>query len=143
MPFDETRIMGIDFGRKRIGISLSDPLKTFAYSYKTIKNDNEKFFELEKIINEKEIIKIILGIPNEFKVSPTSIVESVKKFKSDLEAKFKLEVILWDETYTSVIAEQKILQSVSSKKKRQDKSLVDMNSASIILQEYLDSVRRN
>ena len=143
MPIDETRIMGIDFGRKRIGISLSDPLKTFAYSYKTIKNDNEKFFELEKIIREKEIIKIILGIPNEFKISPTSIVESVKEFKSDLEAKFKLEVILWDETYTSVIAEQKILQSVSSKKKRQDKSLVDMNSASIILQEYLDSVRRN
>ena len=143
MPIDETRIMGIDFGRKRIGISLSDPLKTFAYSYKTIKNDNEKFFELEKIIREKEIIKIILGIPNEFKISPTSIVESVKEFKSDLEAKFKLEVILWDETYTSAIAEQKILQSVSSKKKRQNKSLVDMNSASIILQEYLDSVRRN
>lgn len=143
MPFDETRIMGIDFGRKRIGISLSDPLKTFAYSYTAIKNDNEKFFELEKIIREKEIIKIILGIPNEFKISPTSIVESVKKFKSDLEAKFKLEVILWDETYTSAIAEQKILQSVSSKKKRQDKSLVDMNSASIILQEYLDSVSRN
>lgn len=143
MPLEETRIMGIDFGKKRIGIALSDPLKTFAYSYTTVKNDNEKFIELEKIIIEKEIIKIVLGIPNEVNISPTSIVESVKKFKSDLEVRFKLEVILWDETYTSVIAEQKILQSVSSKKKRQNKSLLDMNSASIILQEYLDSVSRN
>ena len=136
---EETRIMGIDFGRKRIGISLSDPLKTFAYSYMTIQNDNSKFNELKKIIDEKTVVAIVLGIPNENRHSKTSIVEDVNKFKIELEAKFNIEVILWDETYTSVIAEQKILESVTSKKKRQNKSLLDMNSASIILQEYLDS----
>ncbi len=143
MEVEETRIMGLDYGKKRIGIAISDPLKTFAYSYLTINNDIKKFYELEKIIREKKVVKAILGIPNESKISPTSIVEEVKKFKIDFEAKFKLEVILWDETYTSVIAGQKILQSVKSKKKRQDKSLLDMNSAAIILQEYLDTASRN
>jgi putative Holliday junction resolvase len=135
--------MGIDYGNKRIGISLSDPLKTFAYSYSAIQNNNRKFIELGQVIKEKGIVKIILGIPNEIKPSSTSIVEDVKKFKLDLEKKFSLEVILWDETYTSVIAGQRILESIKSKKKRKDKSLLDMDSAAIILQEYLDSVSKN
>ncbi len=143
MEVEETRIMGLDYGKKRIGIAISDPLKTFAYSYLTINNDIKKFFELGKIIRDKKVVKAILGIPNESKISPTSIVDEVKKFKLDFESKFKLEVILWDETYTSVIAGQKILQSIKSKKKRQDKSLLDMNSAAIILQEYLDTSSRN
>ncbi len=139
---DESRIMSIDYGSKRIGIALSDPLKTFAYSFTTINNDDKKFLELEKIIREKFIIKIILGIPNEQKASKNSVVEEVKKFKSELENKFKLTVLLWDETYTSVIAKQQIIQSVKGKMKRRDKSLLDMNSAAIILQEYLDSLNK-
>lgn len=139
---DESRIMSIDYGSKRIGIALSDPLKTFAYSFTTINNDDKKFLELDKIIREKFIIKIILGIPNEQKASKNSVVEEVKKFKSELENKFKLTVLLWDETYTSVIAKQQIIQSVKGKMKRRDKSLLDMNSAAIILQEYLDSLNK-
>lgn len=140
---EETRIMGLDFGKVRIGISLSDPLKTFAYSFITLQNDHNLLKELEKIIREKSITKIILGIPNENKAGSTSVVKEVIKFKETLQEKFKLEVILWDETFTSVMAADRILESVSSKKKRRDKSLVDMNSASIILQEYLDSEKRN
>lgn len=142
IEIDESRIMSIDYGRKRIGIALSDPLKTFAYSYTTIINNDKKIAELEKIIREKIIVKIILGIPNEKRVSANSIVEDVKKFKADLEKKFNLEVLLWDETYTSIIAEQQIIQSVKSKKKRRDKSLLDMNAAAIILQEYLNSINK-
>ncbi len=140
MSENENRIMGIDFGRKRIGIALSDPLKIFAYSYTVIPNDSQKFSELKKIIQDKGIVKIILGIPNEFKASSTSVVEDIMKFKNDIEIKFGIEVLLWDETYTSSLAQNKILESVTSKKKRRNKSLVDMNSASIILQEYLNSI---
>lgn len=136
----ETRIMAIDFGKKRMGIALSDPLKKFAYPYKTILNDSKFFLECAKIIKEKGILKIILGIPNEETSSKTSIVESVKKFKLEIEKKFTLDVIFWDETYTSSIAQQRILVSVTKKSKRKDKGLLDMNSASIILQEYLDSL---
>jgi putative Holliday junction resolvase len=140
MEIDESRIMGIDYGKKRIGIALSDPLKTFAYSHSTISNDAKRIIMLTKIIQEKSVNKIILGIPDEVKKTKTSIVNEVLKFKDELTAAFSIEVLLWDETYTSVIAEKKILESVSSRKKRQNKSLIDMNSAAIILQEYLDSI---
>lgn len=143
---NETRIMGIDFGIKRIGIALSDSLKMFAIAHKTIINNSSAFFELEKIVKEKNVTKFILGIPNEErqkKDSKTSVINDVKKFKESLEKKFGFEVVLWDETYTSVIAQQRILESVNKKVKRQNKDLLDMYSAAIILQEYLDSVKRN
>ncbi len=142
----ETRIMGIDFGVKRIGIALSDSMKMFSIAHKTILNNSKTLEELEKIIKEKNVIKIILGIPNEQrqkKESKTSIINDVKKFKDKLEKKFEFEVELWDETYTSAIAQQQILESVNKKVKRQNKDLLDMYSAAIILQEYLDSQKRN
>lgn len=142
----ETRIMGIDFGVKRIGIALSDSMKMFSIAHKTILNNSTTLEELENIIKEKNVIKIILGIPNEQrqkKESKTSIINDVKKFKDKLEKKFEFEVELWDETYTSAIAQQQILESVNKKVKRQNKDLLDMYSAAIILQEYLDSQKRN
>jgi putative Holliday junction resolvase len=142
---NETRIMGIDFGKIRIGIALSDSLKMFAIAHKTILNNSTTLSEFEKIIKEKNVTKFILGIPNEErqkKVSKTSVINDVKKFKESLEKKFGFEVELWDETYTSVIAQQRILESVNKKVKRQNKDLLDMYSAAIILQEYLDSVKR-
>jgi putative Holliday junction resolvase len=143
---NETRVMGIDFGMKRIGIALSDSLKMFSYAHKTILNNSATFSELEKIIKEKNVTKIILGIPNEErqkKDSKTSVIKDVKKFKESLEKKFGFEVLLWDETYTSAIAQQQILESVTKKVKRQNKDLLDMYSAAIILQEYLNSVKQN
>ena len=137
----ETRIMGIDFGLKRIGIALSDSLKVFAYTHTTLLNNSNTFVELEKIIKEKHVVKIILGIPNENHLSKTSVVNDIKKFKNTLEKKFLLPVIFWDETYTSAIAQQRILESVNKKQKRKNKNLLDMHSAAIILQEYLDSTK--
>ncbi len=142
----ESRIMALDYGLKRIGIALSDSLKMFAYAHATILNNPNVLNEIEKIVKEKNVIKFVLGIPNEErqkKDSKTSIIKDVKKFKENLEKKFSLKVELWDETYTSVIAQQKILESVNKKQKRQNKDLLDMYSAAIILQEYLDSLKTN
>ena len=138
---NETRIMGIDFGLKRIGIALSDSLKVFAYAHTTILNNGNSFVELEKIIKEKNVVKIILGIPNENYTSKTSVVADIKKFKNGLEKKTSLPVIFEDETYTSSIAQQRILESVNKKQKRKNKNLLDMYSAAIILQEYLNSIK--
>ena len=142
----ETRIMAIDFGLKRIGIALSDSLQMFAYAHKTILNNSTTLNEIDKIVKEKNVTKFILGIPNEErqnKNSKTSIINNVKNFKESLEKEFSIEVELWDDTYTSAIAQQKILESVNKKVKRQNKDLLDMYSAAIILQEYLDSIKRN
>ena len=136
----ESRVMAIDFGEKRIGIALSDPLLTFAYPYTTLSNDTNLYKNFEKIILEKNINKIVLGLPSSLKTASAKIAEKVKNFKNELIKRFKIEIILWDEEYTSVIAEQRVIESVARKKKRKDKSLVDQNAAAIILQEYLDSI---
>lgn len=136
------RFMGIDYGLKRIGIAITDPLRTFAYPHLALSNDQTLFKRLSEVIKEKNISRIILGVPSDELTSKTSIAAEVIKFKNRLSTEFKIEVIEWDETYTSKMAQQRIKESVAKKKKRREKTLVDMSSASIILQEYLDSLSR-
>ena len=135
---EETRLLGIDFGLKRIGLALCDPLFTFAYAYKTISNDKNTWVNLSEIINENKIKKIILGLPGG--EQNKMLIDKILDFKNKIEKKFYVEVITWNEDYTSAIAQERIIQSVVKKKKRKEKGLVDQNSAAVILQEYLDSI---
>jgi len=130
--------MAIDYGTKRIGLALTDPLMTFAYPFKTIFNDSNLWTELTKIVQDQNISKIILGYPLKENGKPATITEEVLKFKKKLEKLFKLEVILIDERYTSSIAQEIINKTVTKKSKRKDKGLLDKGSAAIILQDYLN-----
>ncbi len=132
------RIMAIDYGTKRIGLALTDPLFTFAYPFKTLLNNSNFWPELTKIIYEQNIIKIILGYPLKENGEPSSITKEVLKFKKQLKDKFGLEVLLRDERYTSSIAQEIITKTVMKKSKRREKGLLDKGSAAIILQDYLD-----
>jgi len=131
--------MGIDYGEKRIGIALSDPLLTFAYPFITLQNDSSFLLNLSKIIDEKKIVKVILGLPSERFKSSKELSQKVLKLKSEIETKNKLEVILWDEEYSSAIAKEKVIESVTKKSRRKEKELLDRHSAAVILQEYLDT----
>lgn len=133
------RILAIDFGLKRIGLALSDPLAIFAYPFKTILNDKKLWDELTQIIHEQSIKKIILGLPKKESGGTTSITNDVLEFKKLLEEKFNLEIILRDERYSSLIAKELILESVTKKSKRKEKGLIDKNAAAVILQDYLDA----
>ncbi|NWG29407.1 MAG: Holliday junction resolvase RuvX [Ignavibacteriaceae bacterium] len=135
----EYRIMGIDYGEKRIGIALSDPLLTFAYPFTTLTNNKSFYDELSKIILEKNVVKIILGLPSSNFKSSSELAKKVQKLKTDIEIKFKVDVVLWDEEFSSAIASEKVIESVTKKSKRQMKELLDRHSAAVILQEYLDS----
>jgi putative Holliday junction resolvase len=131
--------MGIDFGEKRIGIALSDPLLTFAYPFTTLQNDSSFLTKLTLIIIEKKINKIILGLPSSSYKSSKELTTKVLKLKKDIELKNKIDVILWDEEYSSAIAKERVVESVTKKSKRKKKELLDQHSAAVILQEYLDS----
>jgi putative Holliday junction resolvase len=131
--------MAIDFGEKRIGIALTDPLLTFAYPYTTIQNSSSIITDISKIISEKNILKVILGLPSENYKSSAKVSEKVQKFKTEIETKLKIEVILWDEDFSSIIAKERVIESVTKKSKRKDKGLLDKHAAAIILQEYLDT----
>ncbi|UCH64734.1 MAG: Holliday junction resolvase RuvX [Ignavibacterium sp.] len=135
---EDARFLGIDYGESRIGLALSDPLKTFSYSYKTIKNDKSLWQNITVIINTKNITKVVLGMPDAKRNK--DLVDKILSFKNKIETKFKLEVITWNEEFTSSIAQERIIQSVAKKKKRKDKGLIDRNSAAIILEEYLNSL---
>jgi len=135
---EHSRVLGIDFGLKRIGLALTDPLLTFAYSLDTYMNDKNFWKKFEEIVKQNEVKKIIIGMPNEDRNK--NLAASIKSFIKRIEEKFHIEVITWNEEFTSVIAEQMIIQSVPKKKKRRDKGLIDKFSAAVILQEYLNSL---
>jgi len=135
------RILAIDYGAKRIGLALSDPLLTFAYPYKTILNNDKTWRELDDLVKEKNIQKVVLGFPFREGGKESSISGAIKKFKETLEKRYKFEVILWDERYTSSIASDMMIESVNKKNKRRDKGILDRNAAAIILGEFLEENR--
>ena len=134
------RILAIDFGSKRIGLALSDPLLIFAYSYKTIFNDDKLWKNLDEVIKEKQVTKIILGMPYQQNGKLSSNAPAILKIKDALSKRYSLEIIEWDESNSSEKAKELIIQSVTGKKKRMNKGLIDSGSASIVLQEYLNSL---
>ena len=135
----EERILAIDFGEKRIGIAITDPLKIFAYPLTTINNDLKFLDRLKEIITQYSVTKIILGIPLREDGSETVISRKVMNFKSTVEKELNIEIELVDERYSSQIAKDRIIESVVSKKKRRDKSLLDKNAAAVILEDWLKS----
>ena len=137
---EEERILAIDFGTKRIGLAITDPLKMFAIPFDTLPNNISTITAILKIINEKNVKQIILGYPIKESGEETSISPLINKFKKELENKTGIQIQLVDERYSSDIASKRILESVKSKKKRRDKSLIDKNAAAVILEDYLNSI---
>lgn len=137
-PDNLSRYLAIDFGLKRIGLALSDPLFIFAYAFKTIRNNDSLLHEIRKIVKEKNIVKIILGNPLREDGTASKLSGIIEDFRKKLESEIKIEVMLFDERYSSMIAKEKVIESVSKKSKRRDKGLLDSNSAAVILQEFLD-----
>ncbi len=138
-----TKYLGIDYGSKRVGIAVSDENKKYSFSRDFILNDGKFFGNLLKIIIEEKIEKIVLGYPLNFKSEKTIQTEAVEKFRSDLETRLKknnieAEVVYFDERLTSKIAQESLINSGLSKKKRQEKGRVDSISAQIILQDFID-----
>jgi len=138
----EERILAIDYGGKRIGLAVTDPLNMFGYPLVTIPNDIKFWNELKKVISEYCVVKIILGYPLKESGDESKISKAVLKFKMELEKKTELSVELVDERYSSSIAMERIIHSVSSKKKRRDKSLIDKNAAAVMLEDYLNSGKK-
>jgi len=137
---EEERILAIDFGTKRIGLAITDPLKMFAIPFDTLPNNISTITAIIKIINEKNVKQIILGYPVKESGEETSISPLLNKFKKELENKTGIQIQLVDERYSSDIASKRILESVKSRKKRRDKSLIDKNAAAVILEDYLNSI---
>ncbi len=134
------RYIGLDLGTKTLGIALSDKLGLIASFYKTLEFKEEEYEllidPLREIIEKEKIESIVLGLPKNMNNSIGFAGERSLNFKKLLESNFDLPVILEDERLSSVEANNIMIASDLSRKKRKKK--VDALAATIILQRYLD-----
>ena len=132
------KAIGIDFGLKRSGISISDELGIIATPYKTV-SSAELIKILKGLVYPEHIETMVLGFPLGLNGADTDVTENVRLLKSALEREFpSVKIALFDERMTSKIAQNALIQGASKKKRRQ-KGLIDQMSATIILQDYLNS----
>lgn len=133
------RILGIDFGTKRIGIAVTDPLKIISSPLETVKaSEFEKF--LERFMKTETIDELVVGYPVQLNNSPSDSVKYIDPFLRRLKKLLPdTPVHLIDERFTSRMAFQAMLEGGVKKMDRRDKSLVDKISASLILRSFLDS----
>lgn len=133
-----SKILAIDYGTKRTGFAISDESKTFAFGLSTQETKNNLSY-LQTLIPKEKIDTIVIGIPKKLNNELANIVPQIELFKRQLKNKFpEIKIIDIDERFTSKMAFQSMIDSGMKKKERQNKSLVDEISATIILQNYLE-----
>ncbi len=141
------RIMGIDFGEKRIGIAMSDPLGITAQQVKVI--DGKDVEGLLRIMKEYEslgsardegVSEIVVGLPKTLKGELGIAAQKVLDFVEILKQKVSIPVITWDERLTTVAVERTLIMAGLTREKR--KKVIDKSAAAYILQGYLDRRRK-
>lgn len=140
----EGRWMGIDFGLARVGVALSDPMGILASGFETISWDGHDVDavrgQLADIAVQQKVRGIVLGFPNRTDGRESSLSNLVHELASFLEQTVGVPVLLRDERYTTVIARRKLKERGLSEK--QMRSVLDQTAAQILLQEYLDHLRK-
>ncbi|EGJ71037.1 Holliday junction resolvase [Bacteroides coprosuis DSM 18011] len=135
------RILAIDYGRKRTGIAVTDPMQIIANGLTTVRTHDLMDF-LTDYTQKESVEKIIIGLPKQMDNTPSESMKYIEPFVRNFQKKFPdmpLEYV--DERFTSVIAQRTIIEAGLKKKDRQNKALVDEVSATIILQTYLENKR--
>lgn len=134
------RILGIDFGTKRIGIAVSDPLRIIARSLCVLENSSGAQAKIMALVAEYEIETIVVGMPYTLKGDKGQKAEEVDAFIDRLRKVTDAEILTWDERFSSHTAHETLLTMGVRKKARASKGRIDEMAAAIILQGYLDSI---
>lgn len=131
------RILAIDYGKRRVGLAVTDPLQLIASPLDTIP-EKESISFIADYCNHKEVETIVVGQPRRMSGELSEVETDILEFIAKLSEKLSnIEIVRYDERFTSKIAMQGLIDSGLKKKKRRDKSLLDSSSASLILQDYL------
>lgn len=134
------RILAIDFGLKRTGIAITDEANIIASPLTTVDSKDLMTFLKETVVKSK-VGTIVLGEPKRLNNEDSHITENVRMLKIVLEKEFPAQkIVLMDERFTSKMAFQSMIDSGMKKKQRQEKGTVDMISAAIILQSYMETL---
>jgi putative holliday junction resolvase len=131
--------MGLDFGTKRIGIAVSDPLGITAQGLDTLERRNKKFdFQwLRRVIRDYGVAEIVVGLPRRLSGADSAQTEKAVAFAEELRERFQLPVHMWDERLTSAEANRVLREAELSIEKRA--AAVDRMAAVLILQSFMDA----
>jgi len=133
------RIIGIDYGSKRIGLAVTDPLQIFASPLTTVSPADFDNF-IKAYIKTDKVDAFVIGYPVQMNNQPSASVSYINPFIKKLKKEYpEIHIYLADERFTSQMALRTMIDGGVKKKDRQDKSMVDKISASIILQSFLDN----
>lgn len=133
------RIVGIDYGRKRVGIAVSDPLGIFASPLETVPAGNILQF-IKNYTQKETITRFVVGYPMNLNNQPSEAAKDVDQFLNMLRKQFpEIPVNLTDERFTSKMAMRTLIDGGMKKSDRREKGNIDKVSAAIILQSYLDA----
>lgn len=144
----QSRVVGIDYGMARIGLSLSDPTKLIATPLVTLKSERKMEKTVEKLLiylnehaekNQYSIEELVIGLPLLLSGKQGLLADEVHHFVEELKKLTSIPIVLWDERLTTVQAERSLKESLMTRKKRA--KVVDSVAAIILLQSYLDGKR--
>ena len=134
------RILSLDYGLKRIGVAVTDPMKIIATGLDTV-DSHEIYSFLEDYFKIEEVDHIVIGYPLGLDGKATDSTKAVKNFKTRLSKRFPdLSISFEDERFTSKMASRAISESGMNRKNRQKKETIDKVSAVIILQSYMERI---
>lgn len=135
------RIIAIDYGKKRCGIAVTDPSQTIATALETVPTHLLTEY-LRKYFEREMVDQLVVGEPKRLNNSDSETTLIVHQFVKSLAKQFpEMSIVLYDERFTSKIATRSLIESGQNKKTRQDKSVLDRVSATILLQDYLTSLQ--
>lgn len=134
------RIIAIDYGTKRTGLAVTDPLRIIANALETVDTKQLERY-LADYFSKNDVDIIVVGKPTQMNGAPSETMRFVEPLVGRLRHAYPdKQVVLYDERFTSVLAHRTMLESGIGRQARRDKALVDRISATIILQSYMDSV---
>lgn len=132
------RILALDYGRKRTGVAVTDPLQLIAGGLDTVETHRLESF-LVDYLAKNQVDTIVVGMPRQADGSPSESYTYIRPFVERWRKKHPEIPVVWvDERYTSVLAHRAMIEGGLKKSARRDKALVDKISATIILQSYMD-----
>ena len=134
------RILAIDYGKKRVGLAVTDSLHITANALETVSTEHI-FDYLTQYLARENVEKFVIGLPTQMNGQPSESMQYIQPFVNKLSKLFpQQEIIFVDERFSSSLAQKTILEAGVKKKARQNKALVDKVAATIILQSYLSSL---
>ena len=136
MKMEIYRLLAIDFGEKRIGLAVSDPLRTIGRPYEVLANAEGFWEKLSAILQKEQVGKVILGLPLNFEGEDTDKTREVRKFGEELTAHIEVPWEFVDESFTSVDANTALKSMGYSV--RESRKVIDKVAAALILRNYLD-----